>query len=248
MRKQLLILGAIILILVGINALNKRADEQPGSSHAKTPSTTEKFDMSMHSLDDPNSIWVVVNKHRPLNPVSYVPTDLRVPSVALRLPQNNPSMQMRTEAASALEKLFEAADKNGTPLRLSSAYRSYTYQVGLYSGYVQKDGQGAADSESARPGYSEHQTGLAVDVGNVNGSCEVRQCFGDSTAGKWVAANSYKYGYIVRYPQGLTAVTGYEYEPWHLRYVGEPLAAEMYRLGTKSLEQFFTLGDAPDYE
>lgn len=202
----------------------------------------------MHSLDDPNSIWVVVNKHRPLNPVSYVPTDLRVPSVALRLPQNNPSMQMRTEAASALEKLFEAADKNGTPLRLSSAYRSYTYQVGLYSGYVQKDGQGAADSESARPGYSEHQTGLAVDVGNVNGSCEVRQCFGDSTAGKWVAANSYKYGYIVRYPQGLTAVTGYEYEPWHLRYVGEPLAAEMYRLGTKSLEQFFTLGDAPDYE
>jgi D-alanyl-D-alanine carboxypeptidase len=156
-------------------------------------------------------------------------------------------MKLRAEAAKSLEKLFAAAKHNGTPLRLSSAYRSYVYQVSLYSGYVAKEGQGAADAESARPGYSEHQTGLAVDVGNVDGACEVERCFGDSPAGQWVAANAYKYGYIVRYPNGLTDVTGYEYEPWHLRYVGVDLAAEMHKMGTQTLEQFFGLDSAPDY-
>jgi D-alanyl-D-alanine carboxypeptidase len=248
MRKQLVILALIIAALVGINALGKRADEQTGTDGSSKSQAAAKFDKSKLSLTDPTSAWVVVNKRRPINPKPYIPTDLGVPNVSLRLPHTSPSMQMRTEAAVGLEKLFAAAQANGTPLRLSSAYRSYNYQVSLYAGYVEKDGQGAADSESARPGYSEHQTGLAADVGNSNGACEVQQCFGDSAAGKWVASQSYKYGYIVRYPQGLTAVTGYEYEPWHLRYVGVSLATEMHRQNVQTLEQFFALGDAPNYE
>ena len=236
------------MVLFGIYSLGKRADEQPNTSKAASEQTSEKsFDKSQHSLTDPTSVWVVVNKQRPLDPKNYVPADLKSPQVALRLPANNSSMQLRAEAGEALEKLFAGAKANGTPLRVSSAYRSYTYQVSLYAGYVQKEGQVTADAESARPGYSEHQTGLAVDVGNLNGACEVEQCFGDSPAGKWVAAHAYKYGFIVRYPVGLRDVTGYEYEPWHLRYVGVDLATEMHKTGVQTLEQFFELGSAADY-
>lgn len=248
MRKQFIILGTIIVVLFGINALGKRADEQPTTTKTDTPSKSLSFNMTEYSLTDPASIWVVVNKRRPLDPKPYIPADLRTPDVALRLPATSSSMQIRAEAADALEKLFVAAESNGTPLRLSSGYRSYNYQVSLYAGYVQKDGQVNADAESARPGYSEHQTGLAIDVGNVNGACEVERCFGDSPAGKWVEANGYKYGFVVRYPRDKTAVTGYEYEPWHLRYVGTRLSNEMHAKKVMTLEEFFSLGSAPNYE
>ena len=109
------------------------------------------------------------------------------------------------------------------------------------------DDEASADDESARPGFSEHQTGLAVDVGMANATCEVDQCFGATPAGKWVAANGYKYGFIVRYPQGLSDITGYEYEPWHLRYVGVGLATEMHNKAVQTLEQFFDLPAATDY-
>lgn len=246
MRKQIVLLGLAVVVLTGLYALGNHADGQPDTSSSRS-TVQQKFDASRHSLTDPNSIWVVVNKQRPLDPKEYVPADLETPPVALRLAGTSSSMKLRKEAASALTHLFTAAESNGTPLRLSSGYRSYTYQVGLYNGYVDKEGQGSADAESARPGYSEHQAGLAVDVGNLNGSCEVKACFGDSPAGQWVAANSYKYGFIVRYPVGLTEVTGYEYEPWHLRYVGVDLATEMHRTGVQTLEEFFKLGAAADY-
>lgn len=245
MRKQIVLLGLGIVLLTGIYSIGKQADEQPDSHNSAA--TSSGFNRSEHSLTDPASIWAAVNKQRPLNPRDYVPNDLQTPNVALRLPAASSSMKLRAEAAQGLEKLFSAAERNGTPLRLSSAYRSYVYQVSLYSGYVEKEGQGAADAESARPGYSEHQTGLAADVGNLDGACEVERCFGDSPTGKWVAAHAYTYGFIVRYPPGLRSVTGYEYEPWHLRYVGVDLATEMHKTGTQTLEQFFGLESAPDY-
>lgn len=237
------------MVLVGVNTLNKRADKQlVTTDRPKTSQAVAVFDKTQYSLSDPASIWVVVNKRRPLDPKPYIPADLRAPDIALRLPAASSSMQVRAEVADALQKLFAAAESNGTPLRLSSGYRSYNYQVSLYAGYVEKDGQVNADAESARPGHSEHQTGLAVDIGNANGACEVQRCFGDSAAGKWVEANSYKYGFIVRYPKDMTSVTGYEYEPWHLRYVGTGLSSEMHAKGIPTLEQFFNLGNAPDYE
>lgn len=246
MRKQIVLLGLAIIVLTGLYVVGHRADGQldVGSSGN---TAQQKFNPSLYSLTDPSSIWAVINKQRPLNPKEYVPADLKTPSVALRLSDTSSSMKLREEAATALMHLFAAAESNGTPLRLSSAYRSYTYQVGLYNGYVTKEGQNSADAESARPGYSEHQTGLAADVGNLNGACEVEVCFGDSPAGKWVAINGYKYGFIVRYPAGLTEVTGYEYEPWHLRYVGVDLATEMHRRDIQTLEQFFKLGSAANY-
>lgn len=207
---------------------------QPGS---------QTFNKQQFSLDDPASQWVVVNKLRPLSPKEYVPADLIVPSVAMRVE----GAQLQRSAARALESLFAAAEQAGQPLKLSSAYRSYNYQVGLYNGYVKSQGQSAADAVSARPGYSEHQTGLSADVGPLSGKCNVQTCFGDTPAGQWLAANAYKYGFIIRYPEGLTNITGYAYEPWHVRYVGTELAQEMQATGTKTLEEFFGLPPAPNY-
>jgi D-alanyl-D-alanine carboxypeptidase len=111
---------------------------------------------------------------------------------------------------------------------------------------VDATGQKHADSVSARPGHSEHQTGLAADLGASSGECALRACFGDMPEGKWLAANAYRYGFIIRYQKGATPRTGYAYEPWHLRYVGKQLAAEMQRTSV-TLEEYFHLPAYPDY-
>jgi D-alanyl-D-alanine carboxypeptidase len=113
---------------------------------------------------------------------------------------------------------------------------------------VNVQGKAVADSQSARPGYSEHQTGLAVDVEPTSRKCEVEACFGDTPEGKWVAANAHKFGFIIRYPKNMQSVTGYIYEPWHIRYVGKELAGEMHKQNIATLEQFFGLEAAPDYQ
>jgi len=255
MRKRFIVVSLLILVAGGAVSLwlMRQPIPPPVQSNVKpvitkiarpAPAPTAgSFDKSHYSLDDPTSMWVVVNKLRPLSPKEYVPTDLVVPTVPTRVS----GMQVRQAAATALQSLFAAAEQNGTALKLSSGYRSYGYQVNLYNGYVKSEGQASADAQSARPGFSEHQTGLAADVGPASGGCNVDQCFGQTAAGKWLAANAYKYGFIIRYPEGLTAVTGYTYEPWHVRYVGTELATEMHAQGVQTLEQFFGLPAAPDY-
>ena len=102
-----------------------------------------------------------------------------------------------------------------------------------------RDGQALADTYSARPGHSEHQTGLAVDVGAIsNPSCDLETCFGETIEGKWVAANAQNYGFIIRYPNGKDAITGYQYEPWHLRYVGIDAAVAIYNSGL-TMDQYY---------
>lgn len=258
MRKILLGLGVVVVLgaagyglLHHSNATKQASSTTPAkqttsSSSSKTTTTSDGFNKNQYSLTDPNSIWVVVNKQRPLNPKTFVPPDLVVPNVPLRVPGNE-TMEMQQVTATALESLFAAAKTSDAPMMVSSGYRSYTFQVSLYNGYVQSQGQATADTQSARPGFSEHQTGLAVDVEPLDQTCNVDQCFASTPAGIWLSANAYKYGFIIRYPQGLESVTGYEYEPWHIRYVGIPLATEMHKDGIQTLEQFFNLGSAPDY-
>ncbi len=136
--------------------------------------------------------------------------------------------------------MFAAAAKDGNQLLLASGYRSEGLQRTLYNGYVQKEGQAAADRSSAKPGTSEHQTGLAADVGAASRKCEIEVCFGDMPEGEWLANHASHYGFIIRYPQGKEAVTGYEYEPWHIRYVGVALATEL--LPTQqTMEEFFSI-------
>jgi D-alanyl-D-alanine carboxypeptidase len=254
----------VLILIVGLFAGGYIVFVKPKSS-VKTPvtstSTTTKevktdvkagtttvptFDKTSYSLTDSTSPWVIVNKQHPLNPKSYVPSDLTVPKIPLRVPGNE-TMQVRAETATALEALVAAAKKDGLSLMLSSGYRSYTYQVGLYGGYVQSMGQASADKQSARPGYSEHQSGFAADLEPISKTCELDQCFGKTPEGLWLAANAYQYGFIIRYPSDKTAVTGYEYEPWHVRYIGVNLATEMHRTNTTTLEEFFTVTGGESY-
>lgn len=108
---------------------------------------------------------------------------------------------------------------------LLSGYRSYDTQVSLYNDYVARDGQELADTYSARPGHSEHQSGLCFDVGNIDND------YGSTTAGQWLEKNCASYGFIIRFPQGKEAITGYQYEPWHIRYVGTDHATAIMNSG-----------------
>jgi zinc D-Ala-D-Ala carboxypeptidase len=204
------------------------------------------FDKTQFSLTDPMSVWAVVNKRRPLNPVSYVPNDLVVPNVPLRVPGNE-SMKLHKATATALEAMFTDAKTEGVNLMLSSGYRSYSFQTSLYGSYVKNSSTAEADKTSARPGYSEHQTGLAADIEPIDGKCDVEVCFETTPEGIWLKGNAYKYGFIIRYVADKTQITGYSYEPWHIRYVGADLSNELHKTGITTLEEFFGLDAAPDY-
>ena len=183
------------------------------------------------------SLQVVVNKHRQLNPAAYVPGQLvRVQAERLRAP-----------AADAYKQFAKAAKAAGVNVMPISGYRSFSEQASLYDSYVRQYGQATADTLAARPGYSEHQTGLAMDIGNASGICALQACFANTPAGRWAAEHGWEYGFIIRYPAGAQATTGYTYEPWHLRYVGRPIAEDMKSTGITTLENYFGLEAAPDY-
>jgi len=199
--------------------------------------------MTKYSIDEPSSYWVVVNKLRPLDPQDFAADDLvPVPIPYVYAPT------LRQPAAKAIVKIFEDfEDETGLTMKAQSAYRSYGAQVGVYNNWVAQLGQKGADLTSARPGHSEHQTGLAIDISASDGKCTLDQCFADTPQGKWLAKNAWKYGMILRYPEGMTDITGYEFEPWHYRFVGKGLAKEMHDTKITTLEEFFDLGAAPDY-
>lgn len=133
------------------------------------------------------------------------------------------------QARKAFEKMAAAALLEDYRLWAFSTYRSFEYQTDLYNKYVKRDGVEEADRYSARPGYSEHQTGLAFDIGEVNKEQDWASTrFGETDAGKWLAENAHLYGFILRYPEGKETITGYMYEAWHFRYVGEEIAKDIY--------------------
>ncbi len=187
-------------------------------------------------ITNSSSYDAVMNKERNL-PSDYIPEDLVTLSVptCLKNPEVN---QLRIEASEALSKLFEGAKKDELKLIARSGYRSYNTQTSLYNGIVNKYGQDYADKYSAKPGQSEHQTGLAIDITADSVSLQLEDTFGDTEEGKWVKENAHKYGFIIRYPEGKESITGYEYEPWHLRYLGETLATKVYESGL-TLEEYF---------
>lgn len=150
------------------------------------------------------------------------------------LPSDYNPGKILPEAQSAFEEMQAAAKKDGITLTIVSGFRSYSYQGTLYNNYVARDGKADADTYSARPGYSEHQTGLAMDLNNAS------RYFNGSKEAKWIAANCWKYGFIIRYPEGKQDITGYMYESWHVRYLGKELAKEVYDSGL-TLEEFLCI-------
>jgi D-alanyl-D-alanine carboxypeptidase len=200
-----------------------------------TPTPTPTFDKAALSIDDPASIWVVANKSRALNPRTFVPPDLVYPDVP-----NINGQPMRQATADAIVAMFAAGSSEaGLQFSVQSAYRSYDTQVRVYNADVAANGQAYADTDTARPGTSEHQTGLAVDISAVPANCSLDACFGTTPQGQWLAANAWRFGFLLRYPADKVDVTGYTYEPWHFRYVGVELATEMHRAGVTTLEEFF---------
>lgn len=131
-------------------------------------------------------------------------------------------------AQKAVDEMIQAAKKQNIRLTAFSGYRSYAYQETLYTNYVARDGQEEADRYSARPGHSEHQTGLAFDIGEVGKEdLWLTDAFGETAAGKWLVDNAHEYGFILRYPKGKEHITGFMYESWHFRYVGKDVAAKI---------------------
>lgn len=208
------------------NQIAKTNNEQKQTSVAKP--TTNSPTAGQINSNEASLITVVVNKKHQL-PSDYIPK-LQTVRGGSMLP----------EAAEALEKLFSAAEAAGHKPKVISSYRSFANQQAVYSNYVSQYGQAQADTFSARPGYSEHQTGLAVDVGNQDGSCDLDICFGTTQFGKWLSVNAASYGFIIRYPDGRQTDTGYQYEPWHLRFIGTPLAVQVQSSG-QTLDQYFNI-------
>ncbi|MEV7660809.1 M15 family metallopeptidase [Paenarthrobacter sp. NPDC089316] len=223
--------------------------EAAPSSAAPSPAPSSAAPSSalptQHSLTDPASPWVVVNKHRPLSPQNYVPADLVQPGI--RLAVSGEAALLNSTTATAAEKMFGAAAAEGVIMTLASGYRSYTTQVSTYNGYVASTGQAAADRASARPGHSEHQTGWSFDIGDGGGACSFQPCFAEQPAAVWAKANAHKFGFVVRYPWMFHETTGYFYESWHLRYIGVDAAVDMATRGIATLEEYFGLEAAPDY-
>ncbi len=186
--KRLVVASAVVLLFGGIGgAILMRSQAQPNDPPAtdrkqpeqKTqPKSKLLFDKGTYSLTDATSPWIVVNKARPLQPSTYTPEGLRTPDVPLRSNVTAQENQLRPDAAAAVEKLVAAAKSEGVYLNLQSAYRSYNFQTALYNRYVREQGQAVADTQSARPGHSEHQTGLAADLGGITQpGCNIEECF-----------------------------------------------------------------------
>lgn len=251
-RKVILLVIVVVLIAGGIFLIT-RSPNKPEQvlSQTTTQTTTDSsdtssdvFDKNAYSLTDPSSIWVIVNKKHAI-PISFTP-NLGVPAVRLRLAESEQQMQIDTKLDKPLQDMFAAAKKDDVELVFGSGYRSGVLQKQFYDSYVRKDGKEKADTYSARPGHSEHQTGLALDVTSASGKCHLTACFADMPEGKWLAAHAHEYGFIIRYPKNKQAITGYQYEPWHIRYVGEELASQLHTT-KQTLEEFFNLEAAPTY-
>lgn len=173
-------------------------------------------------VQDPNELLILVNKYYHLPP-DFVPADMV--SVG--------NTMMRPDAAEAMNAMIGAAKEAGHTLWSQSGFRSYDVQTRLYTDYSARDGVEAADTYSARPGHSEHQTGLATDLNTIT------DAFGNTPEGKWAAEHCWEYGFIVRYTADNIGITHYKSEPWHMRYIGHEAAMIMHDEQIESFEEYW---------
>ncbi len=187
------------------------------------------FYTDSEEINPGNDLTIIVNKYHHVSK-DYVPSDMKV------LFDSTNNAKLIGVAADAYKLFIEAAKKDGITLQSTTAYRSYSFQNTLYTNYVAEDGKEKADTYSARPGSSEHQLGLAVDLNDPNYSA-ARLSDKDY---EWVLNNSYKYGFILRYTKDNEPITGYMEEPWHIRYLGIDLATKVHDSGL-TYEEYYDL-------
>lgn len=216
----LIIILATIAFVVGFNLVGDLTNEENINPKKVINTVNEDY-------------TILVNKTNVLRS-NYTPKNLVKLNIEFLSDTSNESRCMEKKAADSLEDLVATAKKENIILIGSSAYRSYKSQLRILKEETDKKGVDYADKYVAKPGQSEHQSGLAVDVTN-----RVR-CF-DKTSkeAQWLANNAYKFGFILRYPDGKEDITGYNYEPWHIRYVGKDIAKEIY-MKNITLEEYLS--------
>jgi D-alanyl-D-alanine carboxypeptidase len=201
-----------------------------GTSESPDPMTLEEAEAQ--------GMLILVNKTHPLDK-NYKPDDLE--KIKYYAPDRSEAGRyLRAEAADAFHQMVEKASEEGIELKMTTAYRSYDFQKLLYDNYVKKEGEAAANRYSAKPGQSEHQTGLAADVSSPSVNYQLTQEYGETDEGKWLAAHAHEFGFIIRYPKDKEDITGYLYEPWHVRYVGISTAEEIYEKDL-TLEEYLNI-------
>lgn len=177
-----------------------------------------------------SSIWTIVNKTHPIS-IDYVPSPIKIPNVATRTDKNDNERSIRADITTPTEEMFAAALTEGYSLMIGSGYRPASLQKIYFDNLASSVGETVANQSIARPGQSEHQTGLAMDISTVSRQCYLDDCFANTSDGVWLTNNSYKFGFILRYPKTKEEITGYRYEPWHFRYVGIDLATALHESG-----------------
>lgn len=231
----LLVVGLIVLgvySMINLNqtaaiydgVLSMQAQENPGTvGKISFPGVDKTVNIPSWTLLQPGNIWSLASRDHPL------PSDFKAPNIVnteVAHGDSDQPMQVQKVIESPLKKLFAAAEDDGVEVMLSSAYRSTADQQALYDSFVAKQGQAMADLYVAKPGSSEHHTGLSVDFATASAACESDsdKCSLSVAAADWLLENGPKYGFIQRYPEGKQPFTGVAFEPWHYRYLGVPLA------------------------
>ncbi|HZG83666.1 M15 family metallopeptidase [Paenibacillus sp.] len=204
-------------------AHERLAATHPAAVAAAKPEPSLRFANERTAAD----IAVVVNREHPLPP-NYAPDDLTEPDIPFAFDGAHEKRLLREPAARAAEQLFDAAKRDGVRLVGVSGYRSFETQQALFAFNVRTKGRDHAERYSAVAGASEHQTGLALDVSARSVGNRLVPAFAATKEGRWLADNAYKFGFVIRYPRDKEDITGYAYEPWHIRYVGRDAALTAY--------------------
>lgn len=222
----------IIFFLLASSLLTGCGNSDKGSSSSGSADASAEEQMRTEQLrkDAENGLFILINKENPVAE-DYCADDLA--PIKYYAEDRDPQWRyMRSEAADNFHKMVEAARNDGVDFVMTTAYRSYGFQSILWDNAINRYGsEDAANTLVARPGQSEHQSGLAVDISSAENNYQLNENFGNTEAGKWVAAHAAEYGFILRYPADKTDVTGYSFEPWHVRYVGKTAAKEITEKG-----------------
>ena len=252
----ILIIGGIIMIKNHSPKKEQKKDEIKKEEVSNTSKTLSKAPLNGEEFSKLEDGEYLTEKGYTLiikNKVAYIENHV-IANKTYRLPENyqpeDPYQKITQErcnqcidktAYESFKSMQSDAAALGLNIYIASGYRSYRYQVNLYNNYVATSGVVGADTYSSRPGYSEHQTGLCFDLNSIDDS------FAKTAEGKWVHENASHYGFVIRFPKGKDKYTGYQYESWHLRYVGEDLAKKLYQNGEYiSLEEYY--GITSSYE
>lgn len=214
---------------------NNEETENEADEQTEEAENTEQSDLGEEppqtgengELENPSTTDALINREYHL-PSDYEPENLVIPDVAFPFEGEPQKKYMREQAAVKLESMFAKAEEEEIELSAVSGYRSYDRQASIFAANAEEDGEEEANKYSARAGESEHQSGLAMDVSAPSVGYSLTTDLGDTEEGEWLEENAHEYGFVIRYPENKTDITGYQYEPWHVRYVGEDLAGTLH--------------------